>query len=186
MKRILMGLMVSAAVLSSSAFLTKAVWTDTVTVTNNIIATGTVDLEVSTDWGANWNSTSAATSMVLSNLYPDGPSAEGYSYSLRNAGSVGPLGLTAQVTSTNIVPNPGVDKTQLMVQVYDINTGLPESAELTLAQWEAGTQALTSTLASGAARSYGVRARLLGTAANSWQGQTVTFTLSVVGTQPTP
>lgn len=183
MKRILMSFALIALLGGSAMLRTRAAWTDAVTVTNNQITTGTVDLEVSTDYGSTWNSTSAASTMVLSNLAPGAAATSAYSFTLRNVGSVGPLTLTGQVTASNISPTAGVDKSQLMVQVYDLATG-DVSSEATLTAWESGAQTLTSTLAPSETKHYGLRSRLLTTADNTWQGQTVTFTLTVIGSQP--
>mgnify|MGYP001581419744 CR=1 FL=1 len=164
---------------------TRAVWTDNVTVLNNTITTGTVDLKVDAQDNGTWSTSSEASSMVLSNLVPGNSATGAYSFSLLNDSTgITTMNLVAQITSSLIAPTAGVDKTQLMIRLYDYNTGTPESAEASLSTWEAGTQALTSSLATSASRRYEIRARLLGTALNEWQGQTVTFTLSVTGSQP--
>lgn len=186
MKRIIIGLLISVAVAGVAFKATLGAWTDNVTITNNRITTGTVDLQVSPDHGANWNSTSTASTMVLSNLAPGDTAVSAYSFSLRNMGTVGPFTLASQIISTNIVPTAGVDKSQLMIQIYE-EGGSNVTAELPLTTWETTAWQSMSppVLDAGAAnaRHYGIRARLLSTADNTWQGQTVTFTLSVTGTR---
>ncbi len=185
MKRIILSLVLVVGTIFASIAYTRAAWTDTVTVTNNIITTGTVDLEVSTDSGTTWDSTTASSTMTLSNLAPGAAATSAYSFSLRNSGTVGPMTLSAQVTSTNITPTAGVDKSMLYLTIYDTDTLADVSAEVTMLAWESGLQALTTTLPSGGTpANFGIRARLDTTADNTWQGQTVTFTLSVTGTQP--
>lgn len=183
MKRIAIAIATTISALSLAGLTTFAAWTDTVTVTNNIIQTGTADLDVSTDGGLTYFDSTAGSTMVLSGLVPGAAATEAYSFSLINNSSAGvTFDLTGQITSSVIVPTAGVDKSQLMIEIYNTTTAGTEVAEMSLTAWEAGATAFTTTLPSGSARHYGVRARLLGTALNEWQGQTVTYTMTVIGT----
>ena len=183
-RRIATATAIVALTLLTGALTTFAAWTDSVTVTNNVVQTGTADLEVSNNSGASWDTATVSTANVISNLVPGVAATDGgYSFSLWNNSTAGAtFDLTGQVTASSVAPTAGVDKTQLMLQLYDTDTNGDESAEMTLADWEAGTQALTTSLTSGSTKNYGFRARLLGTALNEWQGQTVTYTLTVTGT----
>ncbi len=190
LKRILLSIVTLVMALSVGALATRSAWTDTVTVTNNQIVTGTVDLLVSTNnfpgGSGAFNTATAGSTMSISGLFPgDTLTAGTYSFSLRNnSGGLVDFSLTGQVVGadTLITPNPGVDKSQLMVEIFDMANGV-EVAELPLTTWEAGPRSFTQTLTNLATRDYGIRARLLNTALDEWQGQTVTFTLSIVGTQ---
>lgn len=187
MKRILLALLVTTVSIGAVALNTRAAWTDTVTVTNNVITTGTVDLKVSTDnvpGPGTWNSTSAVSGMTLANLVPGGAPTEAYSFSLWNDSTgITTMTLTGQITASSITPGPAVDESQLMIELYDIATGV-EVSEISLAAWKISPQALTNTLVTSATKDYGIRARLLNTALNEWQGKTVEFTLTVEGSQP--
>jgi|SRR3989344_3451482 len=184
MKRIALALATSAAALSLAAFTTFAAWTDTVTVTGNVITTGTVDLLVSTNH-VDFVNNSAESPFEINNLVPAGALAGEYSFSLRNAGSVN-LNLTGYITPpATISPTSGVDRTQLMIQVFDEDTDTAVSGLYSLAEWEASPRSITPIFNAGDPdRDYVVKAQLLLSALNEWQGQTVTFDLSVTGTQP--
>ena len=185
MKRIALAVATIVTSLSLAGMTTFAAWTDTVTVTNNVVQTGSVDLQVSNNNGVTWNTSTTASSMVISGLVPGAATTDAYSYSLWNNSSAGAdFSLTGQITASAIAPTAGVDKTQLMLTVYRTDTNADESVEMSLAAWEAAPQALTTSLVQGATRNYGIRARLASTALNEWQGQTVTFTLSVIGSTP--
>lgn len=178
MKRIILALAMIVLAGTTAFATTRATWTDTVTVTNNQVQTGTADLQVATTGG--WDTTAASSSFVVSNLIPSStPIDGGLSFWLRNS-STSPIAfsLTGQISPTGVVQ----DKTKLWIQVYDMDSG-DTSAWATLAQWEATPQNLTSTLATGVQKSYGIRVELDPTALDEWQGKTVTFSLVVVGTQ---
>jgi hypothetical protein len=188
MKRILLAVLISIAVAGMAFRRTRAVWTDAVSVSNNKINTGTVDLRVSSNnWpggAGTFSTTSVASGMVLASLVPGGPTDEDYSFSLRNnSDGITTMTIAAQITGTIVNPTPGVDKSQLMIEIYDMAAGV-EVAELPLTTWESGAQLFTATLATGSTRDYGVRARLLSSALNEWQGQQVTFSLDITGSQP--
>lgn len=189
-KRILVALVALVSALGIGAAATTAVWSDTVTVTNNVINTGNVNLMVSaanypTPNPASFNSTTAASTMVLNNLAPSLTQTGAYSFSLRNDSSAGiTLNLTGQVTSTSITPNGGVDKTKLWIQLWNLTAGIAATTEITLADWETLPADAFGSIAAGATQDYEIRARLDPSADNTWQGQQVLFTLSVTGTQP--
>src|SRR3989339_1765406 len=182
MKRILLALLISIAAGSVAFANTRAAWTDTVTVTNNIITTGTLDLEVSTD-GSTWSDASATSTTVLSGLYPGGPAQEALpAFWLRNVSSPSSLtmNLTAQVIpAASITPDPSVDRGVLYVEIY---SGDGSEAIATLSAWEGGPISLPFSLAYGTGgKAYGLRAWLDSSAENEWQGQTVNYTLSFTG-----
>lgn len=188
MRRIALAATTSIVALSIAAFSTFAVWSDAVAVSNNKIQTGTVDLQVSTNNANNegtWNNTQASSSMVLSGLYPGGPAVSGYSFSLKNASTVAAnFGIAGQIAQATITPNANVDKTQLMIQLYNTQTNAAESAEASLDAWMTlPPQPMVSPLAQNQVKNYGVRARLIQSQSNQneWQGQTVNFTLAVAG-----
>ena len=188
MKRIILALMLSVTVAGVAFANTRAVWTDNVTVLNNTITTGTVDLKVSTNnvpGPCTFSTASATSAMVLSNLVPGGPAQEGYSFSLlNNSAGVTTLRLSGQITTLSIVDDtPGVDRSKLEFQVYEMG-GSNETGWVSLANWNTVAQNFTATIDSGVTRDYGIRARLDSSANNDWQGQAVTFTLSVTGSQP--
>lgn len=184
MKKIILALITCIVAISLAAYSTFAVWTDTVTVSANRIQTGTADLQVSTDSGSSWNTTTKASSMVLTGLIPSGDT-NGYSFSLWNA-STANLNFTtsAQITADSGVGTANPDK--LEIAVYD-STTTPEAGSgwITLTNWRSGYRSLTSTVNQGISnfKNYKIAARLLSTADNQWQGKTVTFTLTVLGTQ---
>lgn len=186
MNRIILALVTSVAALTLAGFTTYATWTDTVTVANNQIQTGTVDLMVSADSGANWFTSGATSTMVLSSLVPGGPEVGGYSFSLKNNSTgVTTMTLKAQVNPASIInPTAGVDKTKLEFKVYRTDTDVDQTAWTTLAAWEAGTVNFTDNLNTGDTRNYGIKARLDSSALNEWQGQTATFNLVATGSQP--
>ena len=185
MKRIALALATIALTAGSAFMTTYATWTDTVTVTNNKIVTGSVDLLVSTDSGGTWDTTTKASTMTLSDLIPGAAATSGYSFSLFNNSTAGAaFTLTALVSPAATITNPAVDRSQLMIELYRTDTSATEVAEQTLTAWEGGASTFTFTLPAGSTRSYGFKARLVSTAANEWQGQTVTYTLSGTGSTP--
>lgn len=181
MKRIYLALLTSIAALSLAGFTTFATWTDTVTVSNNQIQTGTADLSVSTNNGATWNTATSASSMNLTGLVPGG-SSSGYSFSLRNDSTPGVnFDIFGQITS---VAGAGADQTQLEIAIYESgSTPSAGSGWVTFSDWQSTARAFNSTVTQGLANSkhYEITARLKNTATNDWQGKTVTFTLTVNG-----
>ncbi len=187
MKRIFLALIVLISAGALAFATTRAAWTDTVTVTNNQIQTGTADLQVSTDFGSTWNTGTKASSMVLTNLIP-GNDTNAYSFSLWNA-STTELNFTVSGQITTVTGTDGVDESQLEIAVYEIDS-IPETGSgwISLANWQIIDRVLDSIINSGIsnAKDYRIAARLLSSATNDWQGKTVTFTLTLTGTQQIP
>lgn len=177
--------MVSALAVTVAFTRTRAAWTDTVTVTNNIVTTGTLDLEVGVD-GQTWSDASAASNITLSGLYPGGPAVENASvFWLRNVSSPDTLtmNLVAEINpDASIVPGPIANRAVLYIEIY---RGATVEASTSLNLWEAGTIPIATSLpVDPAGRAYGIRAWLDGSALDEWQGQTVTYTLVFTGSQP--
>lgn len=186
MKRILLGILAITAVAGVAFQNTRAAWTDSVTVTNNIVSTGTLDLEVSVD-GTSWTDASSTSTTTLAGLFPGGAPVESSpAFYLRNVSSPTSLSmnLTAQVVpSASITPTSGVDRSMLYIQLYSADGD--ETVATTLSAWEGGAVSLSNALAYGlSGKAYGIRAWLDGAALNEWQGQTVNYTLSFTGSQP--
>lgn len=189
MKRILLALAALSLAVGTSIATTRAVWSDTVTVTNNQVQTGTADLQVSKTYGGgSWNTSTVTSSMVISDLIPGGE-GNNYSFTLWNNSTVGvDFGLTGQITS---MTGAGADESQMELAVYE-ETATPgnpltESSDwISLADWQALARAFNSTLTPGIGniKNYRIAARLLSGATNDWQGRTVTMTFTVTGTQP--
>lgn len=174
----------SIAALSLAAFSTFATWSDTVTVTNNQVQTGTADLQVSTNSGGNWDTSTRASSMVLSDLIPGGEK-NGYSFSLWNNSTPGlNFDTFGQIT---FATGAGADESQLEIAVYE-NGSSPAAGSgwISLANWKVAPGSFNSSILPGLGnfKNYTIAARLLSTATNDWQGRTVTFTLTVTGQQP--
>lgn len=163
---------------------TRAVWTDTVTVTNNQIQTGTADLQVSTDSGGSWDTATRPSSMVFIGLIPGG-STNAYSFSLWNNSTPG-LNFATSGRITVVTGADGVDQTKLQIAVYE-DGSTPEAGSnwFSLADWQGGERTFNSTITQGIGnfKNYRIAAKLLDTTGNDWQGKTVTFTLTLTGTQ---
>lgn len=184
MKRITLALATVMISLSLAVYATFATWSDTVTVTNNQIQTGTADLQVSTDNKVSWHTDTRASSLVLSGLIPGGISS-GYSFSLNNNSTAGvDFDTLGQITT---VTGQGVDESQLEIAVYEEGaTPATGSGWISLEDWRSATRSFNSTVTPtlGNAKNYRIAAKLLDTATNDWQGKTVTFTLTVTGQYP--
>ena len=186
MKRILFALAALALAVGTSFATTRAVWTDTVTVASNQVVTGTTDLQVSTDNGTSWSTTSMSSALNQTGLIPGPVVNAGYVFSLRNLSST-PLNFTlgGRITPATVIAG-APDKTKLLIQVYDFDTPANATAWQTLADWEAasaGGITFNSTLNNGVAKRFGINVQLDGTADNTWQGRTVTFSIEAMGTQ---
>ena len=181
MKRIVIGIITIIAALSLAVYTTRAVWSDSVTITGNQIQTGTADLQVSVDSGTNWNTNIVVSTLILNNLVPGGQ-AYAYAFSLYNASTPGvTFNLTGQITD---VSGAGADESQLEIAVYeDGNTPESGSGWISLSGWQTSNQSFNSSLNQGLGntKNYQIAARLKTTATNDWQGRTVTFTLTVTG-----
>ncbi|MBI5449552.1 hypothetical protein HY948_04535 [Candidatus Gottesmanbacteria bacterium] len=189
MKRILFALAALSLAVGTSFATTRAAWTDTVTVTSNEVQTGTADLRVATDGtstaaSGNWDTASQTSVFSVTGLVPGDTPKELYSFSLYN-NSTNPIAfsLAGQITTSTITPDSGVDKTKLLLQVYNYDTPAEVSAWKTLEEWEAGTVSLGSNLSNATVKRYGIKAQLDIDALDEWQTQVVDFTLTVTGTQ---
>lgn len=166
---------------------TRAVWTDTVTLSNNQVQTGTADLQVSTAGvgGGAWDTASKTASIVLSDLIPGGAYKHNYDFSLWNNSSSGVnFNISAQITT--VTGTGGVDQSKLLLALYENgqNPDLAGSGWISLADWQTTQKSLNGLLNSGAIKDYRLAAKLDSTAVNEWQGKTVTVTFTVMGTQP--
>lgn len=186
MKRILFALAALSLAVGTSFATTRAVWTDTVTVASNQVVTGTTDLQVSTDNGSTWSTTSMSSAFNQGDLIP-GPIVDGgYAFSLLN-NSTSPLNFTlgGRITPATVIAG-APDKTKLWIQVYDIATPSDATEWKTLAEWEAasaGGITFNSTLDNGVTKDYGINVQLDASADNTWQGKTVIFSIEAMGTQ---
>lgn len=189
MKRILFALAALSLAVGTSIATTRAVWTDTVTVTNNQVQTGTADLQVSKTYGGgSWNTSTVTSSMVISDLIPGGE-GDNYSFTLWNNSTVGvDFDLTGQITA---VTGAGSDESQLELAVYEESatpgdTFTESSDWISLSDWQSLTRDFNSTITPGIGniKNYRIAAKLLPSATNDWQGRTVTMTFTVTGTQP--
>ena len=198
MKRIFLSLATLIIALTISALATSAAWTDTVTIGNNVIQTGTADLLISTDncipnivnelavcGGGTFSDGPIDSDYVVTDLIP-GQTKSIYSFSVQN-NSIGNFQflLSGRITPlATIVDNaPPVDRTRLRLQLYDVETGDDISGNLSLAQWEAASWSIPPYLLPGETINYGIRASLSSSADDNWQDQTVTFSFQVVGQQ---
>lgn len=193
MRRIILALVISVAALSLAAYATRAVWSSSVTVTNNKIITGTASLQVSVDGGTTYGS-SQVSSLTLSNLIP-GRQQTGVGspvFTLSNEGGTPGVNfnISAQISSISSTPGASLDMSKLQLSVYDSTAsadgGVASSGWFSVADWQSVARSLNSFLVEGRpnARPYTLSARLLSAADNTWQGQTVTIGWTVTGTQP--
>lgn len=188
MKRIYLALLTVIASLGLAGATTFAVWSDTVTVTNNIVQTGSADLQVSNVSGTvgPWNTSTAASSLSITNLIPGGTAGDGFSFALWNNSTAG-VNFTTSARITAVTGLTTEDKSQLEIAVYESGeTAATGSGWITLTDWESAVRSLDFTLTPGQvnAKDFRVSARLKSTATNEWQGKTVTITFTVTGTQP--
>lgn len=186
MKRIILALAMVIAAGTLAYSTTRAVWTDTVTVSANQVVTGTTDLQVSTNDGVTWDQTSQSSSFSLTGLVPGQTSAGAYAFSLKNlsADAIN-FALGGRITPATVITG-APDKSKLSVQVYNYDTPAEATAWKTLSEWEAAAAGgidFSSTLNQGATKKYGLKVKLDATATNEWQGKTVTFSMEVTGTQ---
>ena len=187
MKRILFALAALSLAVGTSIATTRAVWTDTVTVTNNQVQTGTADLQVSTAGigGGAWNTSTKAATIVLADLIPCGAYKQNYDFSLWNNSTTGlNFNISTQVTSATGMG--AVDQSKLLLALYENGTDpdVTGSGWISLTNWQLSQRTLNSLLTSSSIKDYRLAAKLDATAANEWQGLTVTLTFTVLGTQP--
>lgn len=177
MRRILLAAIIVVASLSTAVMTTWAAWTSSVTVNNNVITTGSVDLNVSLNGTSYSNSVDSA--QPISSLMP-GNSSVGTQFYVKNDSSAG---VNFNVRATGIATISGstqpVNPDSLEIAV--VPSGTTPSTYYTLSQWTSG-QALGS-LNAGASQDYDIVARLDTNAADDWQGRTVDFDLTVTGEQ---
>lgn len=196
MRRIILALVVSIAALSLAAYATRAVWSSSVTVTNNKIITGTANLQVSVDGGTTYGSSQALPQeKALQNLIPGGQTSNDL-FNLSNEGGTAGINfnISAQISSISSTPGASLDMSKLQVSIYETNPPSTASAEsgpgssgwFSVSDWQSASRSLNSLLVQGRpnAKKYTLAARLLSSADNSWQGQTVTIGWTVTGTQP--
>ena len=174
MKRILFALAALSIAVGTGFAMTRAVWTDTVTVASNQVVTGTTDLQVSTDNAVTWSTTSMSSAFNLIGIIPGPVSPGTYAFSLKNLSS-SPLNFTlgGRITPATVIAG-SPDKTKLLIQIYDIDTPADATAWKTLAEWEAASAGgiiFNSTLNNGVTKRYGIKVQLDGTADNTWQGK---------------
>ncbi len=192
MKRIFLAVAVSLAAVSLAVFSTRAVWSDTVSVTANMVTTGTADLQVrstpitSQSDHAGFNSSTAVSAFNITDLVP-GASRSGYGFSLWNNG--GPyidFNITGKAVSATSSPTL-LDLSKVQLAVYEATasagSGPATSGWINLTDWVANEKAISFLQATGSAN-YNIAVRLSNTVDNSWQGQSVTFGLVLTGTQP--
>ena len=189
MKRIVLAIVIAINALSLAAYTTRAVWSSSVTVSNNKIQTGTANLLVSVDSGTNFV-TSAASTLTLNDLIPGGQTNKSV-FSLRNASTTGvDFNINAQVSTIATLPNANLDLSKLQLSIYESTAsaelGPGSSGWFSVTDWQSTARSLNSFLVvnSSSSRIYNLAARLLSSADNTWQGQTVTIGLTVTGTQP--
>ena len=191
LKRIAISVITMVMALTVGAYATTAAWTDSVTVTSNIIRTGSADLQVSTKTdGAGvltyvWSTTSRNSEFDVSGLVPDGDFANEYSYSLRSVGDIG-FSLKGQITAITYSKGEPVGLNNMRMRVYEHGTDNPVSDEYGLAQWINSPRSLGEIGFGGDIRDYDIRVWLNGSADNTWQGQVIDFTLDVSGTSVAP
>lgn len=188
MKRILLAIAMIVLAGSTAFATTRATWTDTVTVTNNQVQTGTADLQVSTTGigGGAWNTSTKVASIALTGLIPGGAAINNYDFSLWNNSTPGvSFDISTQATS---VTGSASDQSKLLLEIYengtDPETGVNRSGWITLEDWQTGAKSLGSNIAAAGVKDYRLAAKLDTTATNDWQGRTVTITFTVTGTQP--
>ncbi|RJQ36898.1 hypothetical protein C4559_04150 [Candidatus Microgenomates bacterium] len=179
MKRILLSAVILTISLSVAVMSTWAAWTSSVTVNNNVITTGSVDLNVSLNGTAYSNSVDSTT--AISSLMP-GNVRIGTQFYVRNDSSTGiNFNLRATGAATVSGTTPPADLTSLQIAVVPHGTAAVDADYHTLAQW--GSNQTLGTLNAGASSSYDIVTRLNAAAADDWQGRTVNFTLTVTGEQ---
>jgi predicted ribosomally synthesized peptide with SipW-like signal peptide len=184
LKRIAISLITMVMALTVGAYATTAAWSDTVSVTDNEIITGTLDLQVWA-YGPEWLNTTDNPDAPLAGLVPgDAPTGVGLeAFRLRyNNANIPLLNLRARINGTTIDPTAGVNKNRLHIQLYNVDDN--ETYEYTLAQWESGMRAIGTIPNGNVQRHYEMRAWLDSSAGNEWQGQTVEFDWSIEGAQP--
>lgn len=184
MNRIYLAFITIVVVLGIAGFATYAAWSDSVTVTNNQIQSGTADLQVSTNNGTTWNTTTSASSFSVSGLIPGGSESAGYVFSLKNESSSGvTFNTSGQISS---VAGAGSDESQLEIAVYETGSSATDgSGWISLSDWQSSQRTFNSSLSTGVSnvKHYQIAARLKSTATNDWQSKTVGFTLTVNGQQ---
>lgn len=179
MRRIIFAFLIAFVSLSVVTMTTWAAWTSSVTVSNNVITTGSVDLNVSLDNSTYGNSVSSST--TIASLMP-GNSRVGTQFYVRNDSSSGiNFNIRATGTATISGATPPANLASLKVAVVAHGVTPLAANYHTLAEW--GTNQTLGTLNSSANQSYDIVASLDTAAADDWQGRTVNFALTVTGEQ---
>lgn len=180
MKRIIFAVVVAFVSLSVVTLTTLAAWTSSVTVSNNVITTGSVSLNVSLD-GTTYTK-SVSSSATISGLMPNNAGSRGTVFYIKNDSSTG-VSFNLTVTGTGTItgsPAP-VDLTSLEIAIIPNATTLDGTDYHTLSAWSS-SQTLGS-LSAGSSAQYDMYARLSSSAADDWQGRSVNFAITVTGSQ---
>jgi hypothetical protein len=184
MKRIILAVITILASAGLTYATTTAAWTNTVSATNVEVSTGNANLQISTNYGASWNDTSANSAYHAQNLTPGSIIDGGYAFGLNQVvtdSSVPGMSLAGQITGTIGAP---ADHAKLWIQVYETADPSVVSGWHTLADWEGGTIDLVSQLTTSTrAKSYGIKVQLDPSADNSWKNSNVFFNMNITGTQ---
>lgn len=179
MKRIIFAAVVATVSLSLVTLTTWAAWTSSVTVSNNVITTGSVSLNVSLN-GTDY-SKSVSSSTSITSLMP-GRSSVGTVFYVKNDSSTG-VNFNLGATGTGIISGgtAPADLTSLKIAIVTHGATPSGTDYHTLSEW--GSNQSLGTLNAGASQGYDMYASLDTSAADDWQGRTVTFSTTVTGSQ---
>lgn len=125
---------------------------------------------------------------MLANVIPGAAATTAYDFSLQNNSTAGvSFGITSQITTiSGLTGSP--DQSKLLLNLYENGTdpdiGANTTGWVTLTAFQAAAKAVNSTITAGNIKDYKLGVKLDSTAANEWQGQSLTFTFTVTGTQP--
>ncbi|MCL5784244.1 MAG: SipW-dependent-type signal peptide-containing protein [Patescibacteria group bacterium] len=184
MRRILLATVIATASLSVAVMTTWAAWTSSVTVSNNVITTGSVSLQVSLTGNSNDYGSSVSSSTAISGLMPTNTSSKGTTFYVKNNSSTGVNFNLGAVGSAVISGSPApADLTSLQISIVPSGSSAStiDANYHTLSAW--GSSQTLGTLSSGASQPYDIYAKLATTAADDWQGRQVTFAVTVTGSQ---
>jgi len=178
--------------LGISAGYSYATFFDNVTVNTNIIRAGSVDIQVkSTAIGASYDTASATSVYDVTGLYPGNAPIEAPAFWIKNSSNINPLTVTGQIASVAATRNSApvsisdAQKSEMMIQLYDVDTLANESTPSSLLTWVQNPVTLTSTLTTnGQEKQYGIRTYLTTNADNEWNGVVLNFTLDMHAIMP--
>lgn len=176
-KRILMSVMVMTLVGGSAFTGTRALLSDTVTLTDNTYSTGSIDLQIGKDGDPDWHDATVAGFTNL-NLLP-GNSADNYPW-LRNTSNTNMI-VSVKATVTDNSLNP--DKVLLSFLPVDGggNSAGTVFGPYPLSGYTAGPSNLPDTLLAGEAKRYKMTVQIASDVTTS--NATSKFNLEFVGTQ---